>query len=80
MLWGLKMDVQGLYTDLNNHINYLTNIDCKDTWDNEEMLSIQGDIAYKLDQIVQNYDSLSKEDARSLLSEIALVNRLLADS
>ncbi|WP_259335674.1 hypothetical protein [Staphylococcus gallinarum] len=43
------MDVQGLYTDLNNHINYLTNIDCKDTWDNEEMLSIQGDIAYKLD-------------------------------
>lgn len=70
------MDVQGLYTDLNNHINYLTNIDCKDTWDNEEMLSIQGDIAYKLDQIVQNYDSLSKEDARSLLSEIALVNRL----
>ncbi|MCD8827805.1 hypothetical protein BU100_12315 [Staphylococcus xylosus] len=74
------MDVQGLYTDLNNHINYLTNIDCKDTWDNEEMLSIQGDIAYKLDQIVQNYDSLSKEDARSLLSEIALVNRLLADS
>ncbi|WP_436882642.1 hypothetical protein [Staphylococcus gallinarum] len=74
------MGVQGLYTDLNNHINYLTNIDCKDTWDNEEMLSIQGDIAYKLDQIVQNYDSLSKEDARSLLSEIALVNRLLADS
>lgn len=74
------MDVQGLYTDLNNHINYLTNIDCKDTWDNEEMLSIQGDIAYKLDKIVQNYDSLSKEDARSLLSEIALVNRLLADS
>lgn len=74
------MDVQGLYTDLNNHINYLTNIDCKDTWDNEEMLCIQGDIAYKLDQIVQNYDSLSKEDARSLLSEIALVNRLLADS
>ena len=74
------MDVQGLYTDLNNHINYLTNIYCKDTWDNEEMLSIQGDIAYKLDQIVQNYDSLSKEDARSLLSEIALVNRLLADS
>ena len=77
---GLKKDVQVLYTDLNNHINNLTNIDCKDTWDNEEMLSIQGDIAYKLDQIVQNYDSLSKEDARSLLSEIALVNRLLADS
>jgi len=74
------MDVQGTYTDLNNHINYLTHIDWKDEWDNEEMLSIQGDIAYKLEQIVQIYDSLSKEDITSLLSKIALINRLLADS
>lgn len=74
------MDVQGFYTDLKNHIEYLENIDCKDAWDKEELLSIQGDIAYKLELIIQNYDELTKEDITDLLRKIALVNRLLSDS
>uniref|UniRef100_UPI0039F684F3 hypothetical protein n=1 Tax=Staphylococcus gallinarum TaxID=1293 RepID=UPI0039F684F3 len=73
------MDVKDFLTELDSYSNYLTNVDCENNRNNEEISRMQGDISYKLDQIIQNYDNLSKEEVTSLLSKIALVNRLLAE-
>ncbi|MCD8787445.1 hypothetical protein [Staphylococcus gallinarum] len=73
------MDVKDFLTELDSYSNYLTNVDCENNQNNEEISRMQGDISYKLDQIIQNYDNLSKEEVTSLLSKIALVNRLLAE-
>jgi len=73
------MDVKDFLTELDSYSNYLTNVDCENNLNNEEISRMQGDISYKLDQIIQNYDNLSKEEIISLLSKIALVNRVLAE-
>lgn len=73
------MDVKDFLIELDSYSNYLTNVDCENNLNNEEISRMQGDISYKLDQIIQNYDNLSKEEIISLLSKIALVNRVLAE-
>ncbi|PTK88077.1 hypothetical protein [Staphylococcus gallinarum] len=73
------MDVKDFLTELDSYSNYLTTVDCENNLNNEEISRMQGDISYKLDQIIQNYDNLSKEEIISLLSKIALVNRVLAE-
>lgn len=65
---------------LNSHITYFEKHYSNDEKDKQEVQSVQRDLGYKLDKIIENYDVMEKDNIKCLLAKIAKINRLMGDA